>query len=73
MKTKEQIYITAPMLSQMLGVSNGFAYKMIREMNQELRQQGLLTISGKIPRAFFNRKWYGMNEAVGENAGDVVK
>ena len=65
-------YLSANDISLMLGVSNGFAYKLIREMNQELRQMGYLVISGKVPTRFFEEKWYGLKEGV-DSKGRVAK
>nr|WP_202017141.1 DNA-binding protein [Blautia obeum] len=48
-----------------MGVSAGKAYGLIREMNQELKEQGYLIISGKIPTAYFAKKYYGFKEDVG--------
>lgn len=42
-----------------LGVSKGHAYKLIRQLNEELAASGYLTVSGKIPRAFWEKKFYG--------------
>ena len=42
-------YLTAQEVAEAMGVSAGKAYGLIREMNQELKEQGYLTISGKIP------------------------
>lgn len=41
-----------------LGVSEGKAYKIIRELNQELKEQGYIVVAGRIPRAFWNKKHY---------------
>ena len=35
----QSIYITASELAQVMGVSNGHAYKLIREMNTELKNR----------------------------------
>lgn len=59
MKTKERIYITANELSEMLGVSAGHAYKIIRRMNQELKKDGYIVIAGKVPKRYFEKRWYG--------------
>lgn len=55
----EKIYITASELADYLGVSKGMAYKLIREMNQELAKEGYITISGKCPRRYVEKKWFG--------------
>mgnify|MGYP000021270590 FL=1 len=58
-------YLTAQEVAEAMGVSAGKAYGLIREMNQELKEQGYLTISGKIPTAYFAKKYYGFKEDVG--------
>lgn len=45
--------------SKELGVSKGHAYKLISEMNEELKKDGYLVIAGKIPKAFWQTKFYG--------------
>ena len=42
-----------------LGVSKGHAYKLIRQLNEELEASGYIVVSGKIPRAFWEKKFYG--------------
>ncbi len=59
MNTTDKIFLDANSISEMLGVSKGFAYKLIREMNNELRQQGYIVISGKVPTKYFQEKYYG--------------
>jgi len=61
-------YMSANEIATLLGVSTGFAYKQIRVMNQELRQQGYLTVSGKVPTRYFEEKWYGLKEPANEGA-----
>lgn len=58
-KMSEKIYYNAEDIATMLGISMGKAYKILREMNQELSSKGFLTIAGKIPVAYFKEKWYG--------------
>lgn len=59
MKKENKIYITAAELSEMLGVSSGHAYKIIRRLNQELKKDGYIVIAGKVPKRFFEKRWYG--------------
>lgn len=52
-------YIKAKEIAGLLGISEGKAYKIIRQMNEELKSKGYITIAGRVPRAYFNEKWYG--------------
>ena len=71
MSTK--VYLSASDVSSLLGVSAGFAYRIIREMNHDLRQKGYLAISGKVPTRYFEEKWYGMREAADNKNERMVK
>lgn len=51
--------MTANDVANELGVSKGHAYKVIRILNEELREKGFVVITGKIPRAFWKKKFYG--------------
>ncbi len=46
-------------VAEELGVSVPYAYKLIRELNEELRKTGCITIAGRIDRRFFHEKFYG--------------
>jgi hypothetical protein len=39
-----------------LEVSKSFAYKIMRELNAELKKKGYLTVSGKVSRKYFLEK-----------------
>lgn len=68
--TNQAIYITAAELAEVMGVSSGHAYKLIREMNAELKKQGYLTIAGKLPRAYLEKCLYGFSDVA---EGSVAK
>lgn len=51
--------MTAQDVVDILGVSKGHAYKIIRQLNRELEDSGYIVVSGKIPKAYWNRKFYG--------------
>lgn len=57
---RKNIFITAQELAEMLGISKPYAYKLIKQMNDELRDKGFITISGKVSRRYFEEKFYGM-------------
>jgi transposase len=47
-----------------LGISKGHAYKMIRQMNEEPEKAGFIVVAGKVPRAFWEKKFFGYQTSV---------
>lgn len=58
----EAIFMRVDEVAEELGVSVPYAYKLIRFMNEELKETGCITISGRIDRKFFHKKFYGTRE-----------
>lgn len=46
-------------IAEALNVSAGMAYKLIRQMNAELKEQGYITVRGRVSRKYFQEKFYG--------------
>lgn len=47
-------------VAEELGVSKSYAYKIVQKLNAELKEQGFLTISGRVNRQYFmERTCYG--------------
>ena len=61
MLENEKVYYSAKDIVDMLDISKASAYKLIRQMNNELQSSGYIILQGKVPRAYFNQKWYGLN------------
>lgn len=40
-----------------LGISKSMAYKVIRDLNKELKQKGFYTISGRVSADYFKEKF----------------
>lgn len=36
-----------------LGVSKSYAYKIVQQLNEELKAQGFITISGRVNKQYF--------------------
>lgn len=64
MENMKKMYITAEEAAVILGVSTGYAYKIIRGLNEELKAEGYRVICGKVPTKYFEEKFYGLNEAM---------
>jgi len=53
------MYVDVREVMQTLRVSRGKAYKIIQQLNDELRTRGYIIIAGKCSRKYFNEKFYG--------------
>lgn len=56
----EPKFLRAEEVAQELSVSKPYAYKLIRQLNEELKNKGFLTISGRVNKQYFmERTCYG--------------
>ena len=62
-------FMRAEEVAKELGISKSFAYKLIRQLNQELREKGFLTISGRINRDYFQERLYQARKGVKDSVG----
>ncbi|MBO5238033.1 MAG: HTH domain-containing protein [Lachnospiraceae bacterium] len=53
------IYFTAQEVAELLGVSRGQAYKVIKNLNEQLAKKGYIVVSGKVSKKYFAEKYYG--------------
>ncbi len=56
----EQMFVQVDEVCELLGVSRSMAYLLMRQLNEELKQKGYMTIAGKVSRKYFMEKFYGM-------------
>ena len=52
-----KIYYDVKDVCAKLGVKTGKAYRVIRELNEEVEKNGGKTIRGKVSKKFFEQKW----------------
>ncbi len=55
---QEQKFYHAEDVAKILGVSLTTGYRIIKKLNDELKEQGKIIIPGKISKRFFNEKVY---------------
>ena len=58
----KELFVRAEEVAGALGISKPYAYKLVREMNEELKQKVFLTIPGRVSRRYFEEKFYGLRE-----------
>lgn len=51
-------FMRADEVARELGVSRSYAYKLIKQLNEELRKKGYITVAGRVSRRYFNEKLY---------------
>lgn len=49
-------FMTVDEVAVEMGVSKSYAYKIIRRLNQEMKELGYLTISGRVNKQYFMKK-----------------
>ena len=59
MANENRFYLTASELSDLMGISIGHAYKLIRDMNAELAKEGYIVVAGKVPQRYVEKRCYG--------------
>ena len=65
---EREMFVTADKVAEDFGVSKGYAYRMIRQMNEELKSKGYLTVAGRVSRAYYLERIYGAEKGDEKNA-----
>lgn len=60
----ENKFIRVDEVAKELEVSKPYAYKLIRQLNEELKAKGFITVSGRVNRQYFNERLYGAGKEV---------
>ena len=70
---EQSIFISAQEVADMLGISKSKAYRIVRELNEELETKGFITVAGKVSRKFFEEKFYGAAGSLGSGTLDSFR
>jgi len=55
-------------VAEELGVSKSYAYKIVQQLNADLKSMGYLTVAGRVSRKyFFEKVCYGEREKKGRD------
>ena len=58
MKISEKLFLTAKDIAEIIGTSEASAYRLIKELNTELKKKGKVIFPWKISRRYFEEKVY---------------
>lgn len=54
-----KLYFTAAEVAGMMGIGRTSGYDVVKQLNQELQEKGYLTVDGKVPKDYFDERYYG--------------
>ena len=70
---EDRMFITADEIAENLGISKPFAYKLIKQMNEQLIQRGYMIVSGRVSRRYYEEKFYGAGSRKEKTDGRVQR
>jgi hypothetical protein len=53
------IFIKASEVATVMNVSRAYAYRIVKQLNEELAANGILTVDGRTNRKYFYERLYG--------------
>lgn len=53
---ENKTFISVQEVADELGVSKSYAYKVVRQLNEELKKLGYLTVAGRVNAQYFHKK-----------------
>ena len=69
----EKLFMRVEEVAEVMEVSVAYAYKIIRQMNEELKKTGCITLQGRIDRKFFYEHFYSSRDQRGLAMWDAIK
>lgn len=60
LKNNSNRLLTAQEVANILECSDGMAYKVIRDLNEELRANGIYTLRGKVSKKYLYERFFGI-------------
>ncbi len=56
--------LSAKEVSELLDISNSYAYKVIDQLNRELEKAGYLTIHGKVDSLYLTKRYFPCEDSI---------
>ena len=57
--TAKTLFIRASEVSEVMDVSRAYAYRVIKQLNEELNAKGYIVVNGRTSRKYFFERIYG--------------
>ena len=62
----DRLFMRVDEVAEEMGISVSYAYKLVRQLNKELKETGCITLPGRIDRKFFHERIYCTRENADE-------
>lgn len=62
MRKESSMFLNVNDVCEILDCSKSFSYRTIRELNTQLKNQGFITMAGRVSRTFFEEKFHGIKQ-----------
>ncbi|WP_283108754.1 DNA-binding protein [Thomasclavelia spiroformis] len=59
---KNNSFLDAHDIVELTGMSEAYAYKLIKQLNEELQGKGFITIRGRVSKQYFEERIYGLRK-----------
>ena len=66
---ENKMFVNAAEVASDFGVSEGMAYRIIKKLNDELKEKGYITVAGRVSRQYYMERTYGHSDA---NAREAI-
>ncbi len=53
---EDKLFYKKQDICEMLGIADGKAYEIIRQLNTELEKSGFITVRGRVPAEYFDKR-----------------
>ena len=63
-------YYDVDQVTDLIGMSKSFCYKLVQQLNKELKEKGCITFPGKVPKKYLRERLYCGSEIVLETGGE---
>lgn len=66
------LFIKAAEISEVMGKSKSYGYKVVRELNKELSEKGYMIVEGQTNRQYFYERFYGLLQMKGDVENAII-
>lgn len=59
---EDNTFMDVESIMKVTGMSEAYAYKLIKTLNEELSKKGFITIRGRVSKKYFEERIYGVRK-----------